>query len=145
MRKALVLVLFLAGSSIVSLAQEINGGVEISFPSGVTLFGVTARYEKSFANNFKWMVTPSFQFGGGGSFITLQGGAKYQFDQAPLYIGAELGPAFISYGNNSETRFGFTPSFGYRVDETWDLSMQVFTGVGTTFVGLRFAYAFSKR
>lgn len=145
MPKILILALFLAGSSIVAQAQEINGGGILSFPPGTTYFGITARYEKEFASNFKWMVTPTFQFGGGASFITIQGGAKYQFDQAPLYIGAEIGPAFISAGGFSDTKFGFTPSFGYRIDETWDLSLQVYTGVGNTFIGFRVAYAFSKK
>lgn len=126
-------------------AQEINGGVNLSFPPGTTLFGFSARFEGPINSDFQWMVTPALQFGGGTTFIFLQGGAKHTLRETPIYFAFEIGPVIGSGSGNSDTRFGFTPSVGYRVDEKWDLSFQIFGGLGSTFVGLRGAYIFKRK
>ncbi len=125
-------------------AQEINGGVNLSFPSGTTLFGFSARIESSINRDFQWMVTPGVQFGGGATLFFIQGGVKHTLQQTPVYFGAEVGPIIGTFEGNSDVRFGFTPSVGYRVNEKWDLSFQVYTGIGT-FVGFRVAYVFKEK
>ena len=77
--RSLLIALFLVGLANVALAQEINAGAIISFPSGGTLFGVSGRFEAPIENNFKWMITPSIQFGSATVFA-IQGGAKYEFE-----------------------------------------------------------------
>lgn len=133
------------GFAMSARAQEINAGVNLSFPPGTTFFGFSGRYEAPINNDFKWMVTPGLQFGGGATLIFIQGGAKYTLQQTPVYFGAELGPVIGSGGGYSETKFGFTPTVGYRIDDQWDLSFQLYAGLGSTFVGFRFAYVFSKK
>lgn len=145
MRRILLLFVAMVGLSWTAVAQEINGGLNLSFPPGTTLFGFSGRYEAPINNDFKWMVTPGVQFGGGATLIFIQGGAKYTLQEAPVYFGAELGPVIGSGGGYSETKFGFTPSVGYRVDDQWDLSFQLYAGAWSTFVGFRFAYVFSKK
>lgn len=144
MKRILFLILSVVGFAVSAQAQEINAGLNLSFPTGTTLFGFSGRYEASINDDFKWMVTPSIQFGGGITAVFIQGGVKYTLQDVPVYFGAELGPVFGSGGGYSETRFGFTPTVGYRVDEKWDLSFQLFAGIGT-FAGLRFAYVFSRK
>ena len=139
--RSLLIALFLVGLANVALAQEINAGAIISFPSGGTLFGVSGRFEAPIENNFKWMITPSIQFGSATVFA-IQGGAKYEFEDVGVYIGAELGPLFGSANGSSDTRFAFTPTFGYRFDQKWDISLQYFAASGINFVGFRFAYIF---
>ena len=139
--RSLLIALFFVGFASVAKAQEINAGAILSFPSGGTLFGISGRFEAPIENNFKWMITPSIQFGNATVFA-IQGGAKYEFDDVGIYIGAELGPLFASSGGSSATRFGFTPTFGYRFDQKWDISIQYFAGSEINFVGFRFAYIF---
>ena len=94
-RSLLLAVFFVAGLSSLAQAQEINAGAILSFPSGGTLFGVSGRFEAPIENNFKWMITPAIQFGSATVF-SIQGGAKYAFEDIGIYIGAELGPLFGS-------------------------------------------------
>lgn len=130
--------------TISAVAQEINGGVNLSFPSGTTLFGFSGRIESSINRDFQWMVTPGIQFGGGATLFFIQGGVKHTLQQTPVYFAAEVGPIIGTWAGNSDVRFGFTPSIGYRVNEQWDLSFQVYTGIGT-FVGFRVAYIFKGK
>jgi hypothetical protein len=132
------------GLSVGAFAQEINGGVNLSFPTGTTLFGFSARFENSINSDFQWMVTPGLQFGGGATFIFLQGGVKHTLRETPVYFAFEVGPVIGSGSGNSDTRFGFTPSVGYKLDQKWDFSFLLFGGLGSTFVGLRGAYVFKR-
>ena len=143
-KSLLLAILLVAGLSSVAQAQEINAGAIIGFPSGGTLFGVSGRFEAPISNNFKWMVTPSLQFGFA-TVIAIQGGAKYEFEDLNFYLGAELGPLFISNNGSSDTRFGFTPTFGYRFSEKYDFSFQYFTGGDqVSYTAFRFAYIFKQ-
>lgn len=123
-------------------AQEINGGINLGFPSGTTLFGFSGRYEAPINDDFKWMATAGLQFGGGFTLFTVQGGAKYEFEEN-FYFGAEIGPMFLSGSGYSGARFGFTPTFGYKWDK-FDFSAQYFAS-DYNYFGLRFAYVFSSR
>jgi len=144
MKRILFLMIVVAGFSFGARAQEINGGLNLAFPSGTTLFGFSGRYEAPINNDFKWMVTPALLFGGGATLIVLQGGVKYTLQSNPIYFGAELGPVIATGSGNSATSFGFTPTVGYRIDERWDLSFQIFIASGSA-PGFRFAYIFSKK
>jgi hypothetical protein len=135
-KRILCLAFFGLGLTIGVNAQEINGGAHLSFPPNTTLFGFSARFEGSINSDFQWMVTPGLQFGGGTTLVILR--------ETPLYIGMEIGP-IIGTGSGSETRFVFTPTVGYRIDEKWDLSFQLYAGYGSTFVGLRGAYVFKSK
>ncbi len=138
----LVAVVLLVGIVSSASAQSISGGVNLGFPSGTTLFGFSGRYEAPINDDFKWMATGGLQFGSGVTLFTLQGGAKYEFEEN-FYVGAEIGPLFLSGSGYSDTRFGFTPTFGYKWDK-FDFSAQYFAS-DYNFLSLRFAYVFSSR
>lgn len=141
-RVVLIVVVLLAGIVSSASAQSISGGINLGFPSGTTLFGFSGRYEAPINEDFKWMATAGLQFGSGATLFSLQGGAKYEFEQN-FYVGAEIGPLFLSGSGYSDTRFGFTPTFGYKWDK-FDLSAQYFAS-DYNFLGFRFAYVFSER
>lgn len=130
----------LAGTGMSLSAQNFSLGPELTFGSGTTLFGVSGRYEKSFEKQFSWMGTLGLDFGSGITLITLQGGVKYTINK-DLYFGAELGPLFASGGNDSATRFAFTPTIGYKWDK-FDLSSRFFLGSGLNLFNIRFAWVF---
>ena len=144
MKRILFLMVVVAGLSFNAQAQEINGGLNLTFPSGTTFFGFSGRYEAPINNDIKWMVTPALLFGGGATIIVLQGGVKYTLQSEPIYFGAEIGPLIASGNGNSATSFGFTPTVGYRINDQWDLSFQIFVASGSA-PGFRFAYIFSKK
>ena len=143
-RRVLFTLMAVMAISATALGQEINAGFNLSFPSGTTLFGFSGRYEASINSDFQWMVTPGIQFGGGATLFFIQGGVKHTLQQTPVYFAAEVGPIIGTFNGGSDTRFGFTPSVGYKVNEQWDLSFLIYTGVGT-FVGFRAAYIFSRK
>ncbi len=126
-----------------SMAQDITGGVDLHIGSGSTLFGFSGRYEAPIKDQFSWMATAGLGFGSGVTLFTLQGGAKYTFDEN-VYLGAEIGPLLFSGSGASDTRFAFTPTVGYKWDK-FDLSSRFFVGSGFNFFNIRFAYVFSSR
>ena len=141
--RSIVIALFLLVGTCASLqAQEINGGLDLSFGRGTTLFGFSGRYEAPIEKKFDWMATAGLQFGSGITLFTLQGGAKFTFDEN-VYVGAEIGPLFASGSGASDTVFAFTPTLGYKWDK-FDFSSRIFLGGGGSLINFRFAYVFSK-
>ena len=133
--------LTLSKSYCFSQSSETSGGVDLSFLRGTTAFGFSARYEVPFKSSVKWMATGGLGFGSGITLLSLQGGAKYNFEGSDVYAGLEIGPLFLFGNGNSESRFTFTPQVGYRFDK-FDVSLRYYVGNGVDFANLRFAYIF---
>jgi hypothetical protein len=130
-----------------------SAGLELGFPLGTFAdfsnvgFGVNGRYEAPIQTKLNWTVTAGFlsfgsKFGSSFTLIPLQGGLKYYFQRSNsgVYGNADLG-LFFGSGNNSETKFGFSPGFGYRSGK-FDLLGRFNVVSNLNYFSLRAAYVF---
>lgn len=154
MKKSLFSFLVVVASFGSAFSQgNFSAGLELGLPLGSFSdfynlgFGVNGRYEARIQNKLNWTVTAGFvSFGskGGSSFtlIPLQGGLKYYFQKSNsgIYGNADLG-LFFGSSNNSETKFGFSPGFGYRSGR-FDLLGRFNVVSNLNYFSLRAAYVF---
>jgi hypothetical protein len=153
--KKIVLSMFLATAALGSAFSQGNfsAGLELGLPLGAFSdfynvgFGVNGRYEAPIQSKLNWTVTAGFlsfgsRFGSSFTLIPLQGGLKYYFQRANsgVYGNADLG-LFFGSSNNSETKFGFSPGFGYRSGK-FDLLGRFNVVSNLNYFSLRAAYVF---
>jgi hypothetical protein len=164
MKKVILSVFFVAVAFSAAFSQgNFSAGLELALPLGTFSdavgigFGATARYEAPIQDKLSWMGTTGFVsftgktitipgFGSiksdGGTLIPIQGGVKYYFQEASngFYASGELG-VFIFTGTGSETKFGFSPGVGYRL-EKFDFSGRFQIISNANYLGARVAYVF---
>jgi hypothetical protein len=169
MKKLIFSLSFVVLSIGAAFSQEgkFSGGLELGLPLGTAAdavglgFGLSARYEAPIQDKLNWFATAGFVSYSGkeyttnffgqpltvkGSSVTMipiQGGVKYYFQESDngFYGSGELGLFIASGSGSSDTKFGFTPGLGYRL-EKFDLSARFNAVSDFNTFGIRAAYIF---
>jgi hypothetical protein len=155
MKKIILSVFFAIITSGFAFSQgNFSAGLELGFPLGTFSdvynvgFGANGRYEAPIQTKLNWTVTAGFLSFGSKYFssitmIPIQGGLKYYFQRSNsgVYGNADLGLFFASGNGGSETKFGFSPGFGYRSGK-FDLLGRFNVVSNLNYFSLRAAYVF---
>lgn len=131
-----------------------------------TGFGLSLRYEKEIQDKLNWTASAGFVSFSGKSYTTIvgvnpntfqpiygkkdfssvtvipiTGGIKYYFQESNkgFYGAADIGFFIASGGGSSNTKFGFSPGVGYRL-EKFDFSFRFNAVSDVNYLGLRAAY-----
>ncbi len=169
MKKIILTFSFVVFALVAAFSQDgkFSGGLELGLPLGTAAdgvgigFGLSARYEAPIQDKLNWFATAGFLSYSGKDFTTnilgqpftvkgssltlipIQGGVKYYFQESDngFYGSGELGLFIASGSGSSETKFGFTPGIGYRL-EKFDLSARYNAVSDFNTFGIRAAYIF---
>ena len=133
--------------------------------------GASARYEQEIQDKLNWTASVGFVSFAGKSYTTLvgydpitfkpiygsekyssvtvipvTGGIKYYFQEsnAGFYGAADIGFFIASGGGASNTKFGFSPGIGYRL-EKFDFTFRYNAVSDVNYLGLRAAYIFPSK
>jgi hypothetical protein len=140
-------VAFFAARPAFSQDKIISGGAELAFLSSSIGFGLSGRIEAPINDKLNWTGTAGIIFGSGLTFVPLQGGVKYFFqdsDDNGAYLGGELGVHLNFASKGSTVDVVFSPGVGYRLDN-FDFLFRYNVGSNNVgYSGIRAAYIFGN-
>ncbi|MCQ6958089.1 hypothetical protein [Mucilaginibacter aquariorum] len=162
MKKLLLLLAIVGGTTFTTFAQSEKSRFSIGFEGGIPVgdfkdiydvaIGGSLKYEMPIATSTMFTLSGGYtsfkakDIAGGGSdgFIPVKAGIKYYFSQG-FYGEGQLGASFYTGGGDGNTFFAYSPGIGYTLEGGFDIGVryEAWSHNGTIGqIGVRIAYGF---